>query len=433
MVATPSSSPFASRILVVADRAQLSQQLRKRYPSVEIAAVPSYMSGIAELGSGPVHAIVAFVDPAFAALPQAVRGLRLAAGDSVPLVLCCRPEGEPLARKVLSAGATDYVIYPPQRAELDDLLSLQSAGAKPAHDPASTSRAERRELARALESLSMAPHRMLGRLAELLTVALPARSAAVSADGVKGHAGTKMTEPVLREPILRNGEEVGELLLGDCTAGAYSRADVDKLRDYAAIFAHILQAARRQHDWKHLALTDDLTSLPNRRYLIRFLDRILQRAARERFRVTVCMFDIDNFKKYNDDFGYQAGDAIIRATGQLFLRRCRVEDVVARYGGDEFVVVFWDAEDPRVEGSQLPEEPMEVMRRFQEALQEHDFGSLGPKGAGALTISGGLATYPWDAATSKDLLAKAADALRQAKKQGKNYMRLVGGDPPATA
>ena len=87
MVTVPSSSPFASRLLVVADRAQLSQQLRKRYPSVEITAVPSYMSGIAELGNDPVHAIVAFVDPAFAALPQAVRGLRLAAGDSVPLVL----------------------------------------------------------------------------------------------------------------------------------------------------------------------------------------------------------------------------------------------------------------------------------------------------------------------------------------------------------
>ena len=259
-------------------------------------------------------------------------------------------------------------------------------------------------------------------------MALPARSAEVCADGVKGQAGEQMAEPVLREPILTNGETIGEAALGAPEGNPYGRPDIDKLRYYCGIFAHVLRAAKQQHDWKHLALTDDLTSLPNRRYLIRFLDRILQRAARERFRVTVCMLDIDNFKQYNDDFGYAAGDEIIRAAGQLFLRRCRVEDVVVRYGGDEFVVVFWDSEDARVEGSEHPDQPMEVMKRFAESLKQHDLVTLGPEGKGALTISGGLATYPWDAATTKDLLTKAADALRQAKKHGKNYIHLTGSD-----
>ena len=429
MVAAPSSSPFVSRLMVVADRAQLTQHLRRRYPAVEIAAVPSYMSGIAELAHGPVHAIVAHVDPASAVLEKAVRGLRLAAGESVPMILCCDPEGEPAALRALAAGATDYVIYPPERRELDELLSLESVGTQAAQAAPQDEQARKEALGRALEALSMAPHRLLNCLAELLIAALPAQSAQVSADGAKGQAGSKMTEPVLREPIVSNGEPVGEIALGESSGTGYSRADLDTLHYHSEIIGHILQAARRQHEWKQLALTDDLTALPNRRFLMRSLDRILGRAAREHFRVTVCMFDIDNFKHYNDEFGYPAGDEIIRATGQLLLRRCRVEDVVARYGGDEFVVVFWDSQDPRVEGSQHPEQPMEVMKRFQEALREHDFGALGPKGKGALTISAGLATYPWDAATTKNLLATAAAALRQAKKHGKDYIHLTGAEP----
>ncbi len=429
MVAVPSPSPFVSRLMVVADRAQLTQHLRRRYPAVEIAAVPSYMSGIAELAHGPVHAIVAHVDPASAVLEKAVRGLRIAAGESVPMILCCAPEGEPAARRALAAGATNYVIYPPERRELDELLSLESVGTQPAQAAPPDEQARKEALGKALEALSVAPHRLLNCLAELLIAALPARSAQVSADGAKGQAGDKMTEPVLREPIVSNGEPVGEIALGESSGAGYSRTDLDTLHYHSEIIGHILQAARRQHEWKQLALTDDLTALPNRRYLMRSLDRILQRAAREHFRVTVCMFDIDNFKHYNDEFGYPAGDEIIRATGQLLLRRCRVEDVVARYGGDEFVVVFWDSQDPRVEGSQHPEQPMEVMKRFQDALREHDFGALGPKGKGALTISAGLATYPWDAATTKDLLAAAAAALRQAKQHGKDYIYLTGAEP----
>ncbi len=428
MVAAPSSSPFVSRLLVVADQAQLTQHLRRCYPEVEIAAVPSYMSGIAELAHGPVHAIVAHVDPASAVLEKAVRGLRLAAGESVPMILSCAPEWDPAARRALAAGATDYVIYPPERCALDDLLSLESVGTQAPQAVSPDEQTRKEALGKALEALSVAPHRLLNRLAELLMAALPAKSVHVSADGAKGQAGEKMTEPVLREPIVTSGEPVGEIALGESSSEAYSKSDLDTLHYHSEIIGHILQAARRQHEWKQLALTDDLTALPNRRFLMRSLDRILQRAAREHFRITVCMFDIDDFKHYNDAFGYPAGDEIIRATGQLLLRRCRVEDVVARYGGDEFVVVFWDSQDPRVEGSQHPEQPMEVMRRFQDALKDHDFGVLGPKAEGTLTISAGLATYPWDAATTTDLLAAAAAALRQAKKNGKDYIHLTGSD-----
>jgi diguanylate cyclase (GGDEF)-like protein len=103
-----------------------------------------------------------------------------------------------------------------------------------------------------------------------------------------------------------------------------------------------------------------------------------------------------------------------------------MEDVVARYGGDEFVVVFWDAESPRIAGSQHPQEAMEIMNRFQTALRQHEIGCLGPKAKGVLTISGGLATYPWDATTVGDLLKVSERALREAKRSGKNSIHLIG-------
>lgn len=421
-----SSTPFVGRVLVVADRGRLAPWLREQYSGIDIAAAPSFMSGIAELANGPVHAVVACVDPAFAALDRAVRALRSALGQSVPLILCCAPEAEPMARQALAAGASDYVIEPPQPDELGRLLALAGAPGESFAPPPQTTLDEMQSLGKVLESMSSVPQRLLHRAAELLTIALSARAAVVCADGAEGHFGDEMTLAVLREPILKNGAVLGEIRIGESQRGGYHHGDVDKLRYYGEVLGHILHAARKQHEWQHLAMTDELSALPNRRFLLQFLDRILDRAARERFRVTLCMFDIDDFKRYNDEFGHGAGDEIIQATGQLLRRHCRMEDVVARYGGDEFVVVFWDAENPRVAGSQHPHEAMEVMKRFQEALRQHEFGCLGPKAKGALTISGGLATYPWDATMGNDLLKKADEALREAKRSGKNSVRLIG-------
>ncbi len=422
-----SSSPFVSRLIVVADKTRLIQTIRQRYPGVQISAVPTFLSGIAELANGPVHAILAYVDPEFPSLERAVRGLRQAAGNDVPLVLVCEPHCEPAVRKALQAGASDYLINPPTSQELDALLSLRASTQYPAPQPPAPNEVEMSALARVLESMSDTPHRVLSLLAELLMAALPARAVQIVVDGATGKSGENFVEPVVRETIRREDQAIGEVMLGPCKTGGYSGADIDKLRYYVNLFAHIVQVAKSHHAWQQMAMTDELSQLPNRRYAMQFLEKILVRAAQERFRVTVCLFDIDDFKPYNDEFGHDTGDEIIRAVGQLFLRHCRVEDVVARYGGDEFVVVFWDSESPRVAGSEHPNQAIDVMQRFQKALQEFEFGCLGTRAKGTLTISGGLASYPWDATTASDLIKRADEALLEAKRLGKNRIHIVGG------
>jgi diguanylate cyclase (GGDEF)-like protein len=210
--------------------------------------------------------------------------------------------------------------------------------------------------------------------------------------------------------------------------GPYSPADVDRLTHYAALGGRLLLAASHVRQNRELAETDECSGLPNRRHLLRRLEAILDQAHAERFPVTVLLFDVDDFKTYNDAYGHDAGDEIIRTIGTLFQDNCRDQDVVARYGGDEFAVVFWDPEGPRSSGSSHPGCALDVLDRVKAALQSQPIPG---EGSGRITISGGLATYPWDG-DGVDLLIKRADeALLAAKRAGKNRFFLIGGDRSA--
>jgi diguanylate cyclase (GGDEF)-like protein len=190
----------------------------------------------------------------------------------------------------------------------------------------------------------------------------------------------------------------------------------------------------RMEQLERLATTDDLTGLKNRRYIWEFARQILDRARRTRGRVTILVFDIDNFKHYNDVYGHLTGDEILRQAAILMQRCCRSHDMVGRIGGDEFAVVFWDdphraAGGPRERRSAAAEHPAEaitVAKRFQQALGNADLHLLGPKGEGVLTISGGLASFPRDGSTVQQLFDRADRALLEAKRSGKNRIYLVG-------
>jgi diguanylate cyclase (GGDEF)-like protein len=192
---------------------------------------------------------------------------------------------------------------------------------------------------------------------------------------------------------------------------------------------------------EQLATEDDLTGLKNRRYIWEFSRQIIDYAKKENGRVTLLVFDVDDLKKYNDIYGHQAGDKILKEAAVLMRRCCRSHDVVGRIGGDEFAVIFWDdpqqqrttasakSQERRSANADHPAEAITIAKRFVKELSNaglSSFGELGPEGKGVLTISGGLASFPRDGQTIEELFQQADKALLDAKRSGKNRIYLVG-------
>jgi diguanylate cyclase (GGDEF)-like protein len=182
-----------------------------------------------------------------------------------------------------------------------------------------------------------------------------------------------------------------------------------------------------------MATEDDLTGMKNRRYVKEFLRQIITRAEKEGSKVTVLLFDIDNFKHYNDVYGHSAGDSILKQASILMQRCCRSHDIVGRIGGDEFAVIFWD--NPKEQSSEAerramqsdhPKEAVFIAERVRKELNATEMPLLGPEGQGVLTISGGLASFPGDGSRADELFEQADKALLEAKRSGKNRIYLVG-------
>ncbi|AQT67970.1 Stalked cell differentiation-controlling protein [Anaerohalosphaera lusitana] len=222
-------------------------------------------------------------------------------------------------------------------------------------------------------------------------------------------------------------------VFGEKTAESYERtsakdADVDRQKD------------ARIRELEKLAIQDDLTNLKNRRYVREFLGQILKKAQELDLWVTLLVFDIDNFKHYNDAYGHSVGDKVLIEAGEVIKNCCREHDVIARIGGDEFAVVFWDrpgdrlgeetvdasGERRRPSKGEHPDNAYQIAERFRRQISatKHEF--LGPEGKGVLTISGGLASYPRDGQTVEQLFEQADMAMLEAKRSGKNRVYLVG-------
>ncbi len=194
-------------------------------------------------------------------------------------------------------------------------------------------------------------------------------------------------------------------------------------------------AAMKIKQLEKLATEDDLTGLKNRRYTWEFSRQIMEYTKKKGGMVTLLIFDIDNFKHYNDVYGHPAGDKVLKQAAVLMQRCCRQHDVVGRIGGDEFAVVFWD--DPRRKSVDRqaerrsataghPNEAIFIAERFRKELENAELHLLGPAGKGILAISGGLASFPRDGSTIEELFQQADKALLEAKRSGKNKIYLVG-------
>jgi diguanylate cyclase (GGDEF)-like protein len=183
-----------------------------------------------------------------------------------------------------------------------------------------------------------------------------------------------------------------------------------------------------QHrELREAAFTDPLTGAWNRRYFNRFMEAALDQARRARRPLTLMVFDIDDFKKYNDTYGHAAGDEILTETVRLLTSVIRPSDRVCRVGGDEFAVIFYEPQGPRQADSTPPDSVYAIATRFQKQICGHRFPKLAQEAAGTLTISGGLATFPWDGSDAATLLDRADQLSMASKKQGKNALTFGRG------
>jgi len=168
------------------------------------------------------------------------------------------------------------------------------------------------------------------------------------------------------------------------------------------------------------SIRDVLTGLFNRRFMEVALERELHRATRRGSSLAVLLLDVDHFKTFNDTFGHEAGDVVLREVGSCFLQAVRTEDIVCRYGGEEFVII-------------LPEITVEMAFVRAEAIREQISRlrvQLKGQPLGHISLSIGLAMYPQPATNMTELLRMADHALYDAKRAGRNRT-IIAAETPA--
>ncbi len=174
----------------------------------------------------------------------------------------------------------------------------------------------------------------------------------------------------------------------------------------------LLEANRNLADQ---ANRDGLTGLYNHRYFQDALRREIFRSERNRHTFALLFVDIDNFKKYNDREGHQAGDKVISTIGEMLLGCVRGSDVPARYGGEEFVILLTESNT---------EKALVFAERFREAVANHPFQGREAQPNGALTVSMGLASYPESGKDAVELIRRADASMYAVKKGGGNACRV---------
>lgn len=189
---------------------------------------------------------------------------------------------------------------------------------------------------------------------------------------------------------------------------AYDRDLIGSLAGQVALtIAHAKHVARVEVQ----AITDGLTGLYNYRYFLALLDREFKRAARYGRPLSLILLDIDHFKRYNDTNGHSLGNEVLRQVAEVMRQVSRDVDFTVRYGGEEFIIL-------------LPETSLDeacgVAERLRAAIAEYPFASRACQPGGVLTISAGVAGFPFDAHSDVELLEHADAALYLAKRTTRN-------------
>jgi diguanylate cyclase (GGDEF)-like protein/PAS domain S-box-containing protein len=210
-------------------------------------------------------------------------------------------------------------------------------------------------------------------------------------------------------PMMAQGEALGLLHLS-C---AELRLTQGKKQLAITVAEHIgwaLANLKLREKLQNHSIRDALTNLFNRRYMEESLERELFRCDRKQQSLGIIMIDVDHFKRFNDTFGHEAGDAVLREIGLFLQKNIRKSDIACRYGGEELTLI-------------LPESPLEIVQQRAEQIRggvKHLRIQHRQQLLGAVTLSLGIACFPLHGSTIEALLQAADAALYHAKTTGRD-------------
>ncbi|HEY5717413.1 MAG TPA: diguanylate cyclase [Motiliproteus sp.] len=213
-------------------------------------------------------------------------------------------------------------------------------------------------------------------------------------------------DPALLEPVLV--EYKGRILQ---MLASSILAPTGEVIGSAVLLRDITEEKKLENQLRELSTTDALTKLFNRRHLDETLDAELKRARRYKLDLSILMFDVDHFKRFNDEHGHDQGDRVLQHMAVVMRECIREIDVPCRYGGEEFLIILTNT--PR-NGAMITAE------RLREAVESSRIDGL------QVTISIGVASYPYlDVEESDEFIERADAALYRAKEQGRNCVCLA--------
>jgi diguanylate cyclase (GGDEF)-like protein/PAS domain S-box-containing protein len=217
-------------------------------------------------------------------------------------------------------------------------------------------------------------------------------------------------------PILAQGETLGIMHFQAIEEGPQLEgAELSFKTTFAGQVGLSLANIRLREALRIQSVRDVLTGLYNRRYLEETLDREVRRAARAQQSLGILMIDLDHFKSFNDSYGHDAGDAVLRETGLSLTKGVRAEDFVCRFGGEEFVVMMPTAD---LKSACARAERLRLKMKELTVLYQG-------KAMGMVTISIGVAVFPEHGISPKELMAAADAALYQAKRAGRDQVTVA--------
>jgi diguanylate cyclase (GGDEF)-like protein len=219
-------------------------------------------------------------------------------------------------------------------------------------------------------------------------------------------------------PIMYSDRVQGIIATGEkLYVSEFTQTDFELFHVLVNIISISIENSLHYEAVKNLSLTDEMTNLHNYRSFISRLKEEINRSKRNKTKLSMVILDIDHFKNYNDTLGHQAGDEALREVSKVLRKTVRDEDIVSRYGGEEFCIIFPGIAKDGIEN---------LGERIRLKIEKHKFYKEKVQPTGQLTISLGGASFPEDASDMHDLIQRSDEALYKAKHLGRNQIQIFG-------